>query len=274
VPSVRRLVAPLVQPSLSADAVSGLEHRCAVGVTRGRLGEDRLRLCRRCDPDLLPRLAGMTDDVGRSSDAWWVALDGRSDDALAELLAEHELAGVTAEVVDAVRAAAARARESEAVERLSAATHASAVPAAVPDGLRGFQEAAVEYALSARRTFLADEPGLGKTVQALATLQAAGAFPALVVCPASLRLNWLREAQRWLPGRTAAAVDPSAGDELPDIGVVSYDVLHRIAERPADGAPRALVLDEAHLCKNPAARRTRAAAALAERLDAERSSCS
>ena len=40
-----------------------------------------------------------------------------------------------------------------------------------------------------RRTFLSDEPGLGKTIQALATLEAAGAYPALIVAPASLRLG-------------------------------------------------------------------------------------
>ena len=51
--------------------------------------------------------------------------------------------------------------------------------------------------------FLADEQGLGKTVEALAALEADDAFPAIVVCPASLKLNWLRETERWLPHRTS-----------------------------------------------------------------------
>ena len=52
--------------------------------------------------------------------------------------------------------------------------------------LEPFQWAGVRYVLEARRAFLADEPGLGKTVEALAALEADGAFPAVVVCPASL----------------------------------------------------------------------------------------
>ena len=55
--------------------------------------------------------------------------------------------------------------------------------------LHPFQRAGVRYALERRRTFIADEQGLGKTVQALATLEADDAFPAVVVCPASMKLN-------------------------------------------------------------------------------------
>src|SRR5919108_492004 len=70
--------------------------------------------------------------------------------------------------------------------------------------LHPFQRAGVRYALSRRRTFIADEQGLGKTVQALATLESDGAFPAVVVCPASMKLVWEREAQHWLPRRKVA----------------------------------------------------------------------
>ena len=60
----------------------------------------------------------------------------------------------------------------------------------------------MRYALRARRAFLADEQGLGKTVEALAALEADDAFPAVVVCPASLKLNWERETAKWLPHRS------------------------------------------------------------------------
>ena len=72
--------------------------------------------------------------------------------------------------------------------------------------LEPFQWAGVRYALDARRCFIADEQGLGKTVEALAALEADDAFPAVVVCPASLKLNWEREAARWLPHRTTTLV--------------------------------------------------------------------
>src|SRR5918997_58905 len=133
--------------------------------------------------------------------------------------------------------------------------------------LRPFQRAGVAYVLRARRTFLADEQGLGKTVQALAALEEDGAYPALVVCPASLKLNWEREAQHWLPHRSVAVVS-GTGTVAPaaDITVVNYDILHAHRARLALRRPRALVLDESHYVKNPRAKRTQAVRRLAESL--------
>ncbi len=132
-----------------------------------------------------------------------------------------------------------------------------------------FQRAGVAYALERRRVFVADEQGLGKTIQALATIQADLAFPTVVVCPASLKLNWVREANRWLPGRSAVNVSGRGRarelDEA-DIVVVNYEVVHAHLGDLAAIEPRALILDESHYVKNPQARRTRAVIDLAERL--------
>ena len=91
----------------------------------------------------------------------------------------------------------------------------TAAPLDVP-GLGGelkpFQRAGVRYLLSQRRAFLADEQGLGKTIEALATLEADGAYPAIVVCPASLKLNWLRELSLWLPHPSAQALNGRYGE--------------------------------------------------------------
>ncbi len=89
---------------------------------------------------------------------------------------------------------------------LSAATDAALDVPGLGGELKPFQRAGVAYLLEQRRAFLADEQGLGKTIEALATLQADNAYPAIVVCPASLKLNWMREIARWLPGRTAQAL--------------------------------------------------------------------
>ena len=67
------------------------------------------------------------------------------------------------------------------------------------------QRAGVEFLSTARRALLADEPGLGKTAQAiraLKRLQDRGeqVFPALIVCPNTLKTNWEREFERWWPG--------------------------------------------------------------------------
>lgn len=132
--------------------------------------------------------------------------------------------------------------------------------------LMPFQRAGVAYALRTRRTFIADEMGLGKTVQAIATLHAADAFPAVVVCPASLKINWQREIERWVPGRTVQVVGgtrPHAVDA--DITVINYDVLDAWADTFTD--LRGLVLDESHYVKNGKAIRAKAALKVAKSVD-------
>jgi SNF2 family DNA or RNA helicase len=123
----------------------------------------------------------------------------------------------------------------------------------------------VRYALDARRCFLADEQGLGKTVEALATLEAAGAFPALVVCPASLKLNWQREAAHWLPHRSIALLEGRGVAPAPaaDITILNYEIVAAHRESLGRARPRALVIDESHYVKNPQAKRTQAVRRLA-----------
>ena len=170
---------------------------------------------------------------------------------------------MAAPVLDALRAEAA---EAAAAIRASRATRGRAdrrVAAVLGGTLEPFQWAGVRYVLDARRAFLADEQGLGKTVEALAALEADGAFPAVVVCPASLKLNWERETAHWLPHRSVAvvegrvAVPPRARHPDPQLRARRRPT----ARRSRCGAPRALVLDESHYCKNPQAKRTQRGAA-------------
>ena len=138
--------------------------------------------------------------------------------------------------------------------------------------LHPFQRAGVRYALERRRTFIADEQGLGKTVQALATIEADDAFPAVVVCPASMKLVWERETQHWLPHRRVAVLGGRTDSTWTDatreaeIVVLNYDILDWHADTLAELEPRTLVLDESHYLKNPRAARTKAALELAGRL--------
>ena len=86
-------------------------------------------------------------------------------------------------------------------------------------------------------TFLADEQGLGKTVEALAALEADDAFPAVVVCPASLKLNWERETTQLAAaplgrGRSRAAARSRRPAE---ITILNYEIV--AAHREALGAP-------------------------------------
>ncbi|HEY2768734.1 MAG TPA: DEAD/DEAH box helicase [Solirubrobacteraceae bacterium] len=165
------------------------------------------------------------------------------------------------------------ARAAGLVELSAAADAALEIPG-LGGELKPFQRAGVSYLLAQRRAFLADEQGLGKTIEALAALEADGAYPAVVVCPASLKLNWLRELAHWLPARSARALigtgarqAPSTGsgdEQAPaDVTVVNYDILAARAQELGELRPRALVLDESHYCKNAAAGRTQAAQRLA-----------
>ena len=159
-----------------------------------------------------------------------------------------------------------RQEAADAVRR-SRADHADPIPevAAVLGGsLAPFQWAGVRYALDARQMFLADEQGLGKTVEALAALEADDAYPAIVVCPASMKLGWQREAAKWLPHRTVAVIEGrSAVPPRGDITILNYEIVaaHRIAL--SSPRPSALVVDESHYCKNPRAKRTQAVRRLA-----------
>ena len=196
-----------------------------------------------------------------------LAIDPWALEPLEEFLRLHEVAvAATARPV----LARMRAEHDEAIEavRRSRARHAEPLPLRLGEGeLAPFQWAGVRYLLEARRAFLADEPGLGKTVQALATLEADDAFPAVVVCPASLRLVWEREAARWLPHRTTTLltgrgrVPPAA-----DITILSYEAVAGQREHLLRRRPRGLVLDESHYCKNPRAKRTQAVRRLAHSL--------
>lgn len=67
------------------------------------------------------------------------------------------------------------------------------------------QRAGVKFLSTARRALLADEPGLGKTAQAIRAMtelvrQGVPTFPAMVVCPNTLKPNWKREIDKWWPG--------------------------------------------------------------------------
>ena len=110
---------------------------------------------------------------------------------------------------------------------------------------------------------LADDMGLGKTVQVLSYLLAmkengAQRLPSLIVCPASLVLNWAEECRKFTPELDCLVVDGDAAHraaltgqwETVDLVVTSYDLLRRDEERYAGQAFYACILDEAQAIKN------------------------
>jgi hypothetical protein len=228
---------------------------------RGVEGE-QLRLEVIWDPDIgsaFQRLPGAQGTRAVPLDPWLA-------EALDAFIASHDvqLTHPAGEMLD--RLLAERREAAEAVRR-SRSKHGDPIPevAGVLGGeLAPFQWAGVRYVLDARRAFLADEQGLGKTVEALAALEADAAFPAIVVCPASMKLGWQREAERWLPHRSVAVIEgrsvvPPEGD----ITILNYEIVAAHREVLARRRPQALVVDESHYCKNPRAKRTQAVRRLA-----------
>ncbi|MFE1360092.1 DEAD/DEAH box helicase [Streptomyces harbinensis] len=132
--------------------------------------------------------------------------------------------------------------------------------------LRGYQAFGARFLLAQRRVLLGDEMGLGKTVQAIAALAhlaARGETHFLVVCPASVLINWTREIRARSALRPLAAHGPGREEAFArwrrdgGVAVTTFDAL-RVAGKAA--ATAMLVVDEAHYVKNAGAQRTRAVA--------------
>ena len=129
----------------------------------------------------------------------------------------------------------------------------------------------VAAAADGHRTFLlADEPGLGKTAQALLAAQAANAYPLLVVVPNVVKTNWAREAGLWTPNRPATVIHGNGDtiDGFADIVVVNYEVLDRHVGWLGDLGFRGMVVDEAHFIKNKTSQRSQHVLELSERIRA------
>ena len=127
----------------------------------------------------------------------------------------------------------------------------------------------VAAAARGHRTFLlADEPGLGKTAQALLAAEAANAYPLLVVAPNVVKTNWAHEVELWTPHRRATVVhgDGDGVDAFADVVIVNYAVLDRHVGWFGDLGFRGMVVDEAHFIKNKSSQRSQHVLGLSERI--------
>ena len=134
--------------------------------------------------------------------------------------------------------------------------------------LRGYQAFGAKFALVQERVILGDEMGLGKTMESLAAmchLAAEGATHFLVVCPASVVINWTREVERHTllearrlhqPGAKRQAAEQDWAAEG-GVAVTTFEALRAMPE-DLDVPLAMMVVDEAHYAKNPNALRTQA----------------
>ena len=142
-----------------------------------------------------------------------------------------------------------------------------------------FQKEGIAYAIEHKRCIMGDEQGLGKTVEAIGVLTVTQALPALVICPASLKLNWQRELKKF-GGLNAIILNDNNqrtwqrffelkkadGRPCADVAIVNYESLKKffVAKIRREGRFtlksvdfdarkdifRSVIIDESHKCKN------------------------
>lgn len=99
---------------------------------------------------------------------------------------------------------------------------------------------------------LADEPGLGKSAQAVAAVTAIGAFPCLLVCPATLKQGWETELGYSIRDLVVRQVEHEQGDLPPaHVLVLNYDLLRARESQLLSYRFRCMIMDEAHALKEP-----------------------
>ena len=129
--------------------------------------------------------------------------------------------------------------------------------------LYDFQQAGVRHLAMRTSALLADDMGLGKSRQATvaADIMAVGEAQILVVCPASLTINWAREIVAVVPDATVAVqrYDPQSRWI-----VTNYERLGELL--PVAARFAVMLVDEAHLLKEPTTERTRLAFAVASQI--------
>jgi SWI/SNF-related matrix-associated actin-dependent regulator 1 of chromatin subfamily A len=152
--------------------------------------------------------------AGLKLKVWWTPksecaarLESECDDAAKELLSGHLKTVQASKAVDAD------------------------VELPCPEGLeyKGYQKGGIAYAMQRPNTLIGDEMGLGKTIQALGLINAVPEIKnVLVVCPASLKLNWEREAKKWLMREFNMLVVDGMKDDIPaeaTMVIVNYDLV-------------------------------------------------
>ena len=136
--------------------------------------------------------------------------------------------------------------------------HLEALGSIAPGLLYPHQADGVVFLISKKRAILGDDMGLGKTRQAIVALNVA--VPSgviLIVCPASLKLNWKREILMVDPAARIETVDyDKEAVDSPRWVIVNYDLLSKHANRLHDIPWAGVILDEAHFIKNASARTT------------------
>ncbi len=143
-----------------------------------------------------------------------------------------------------------------------------------------YQREGIIYGLQHRRLIIGDEPGLGKTLQSIGIVDTAGAYPCLVICPSSLKINWQREFEKFTD-KSALVLDNAVRTTWPyllsmgmhQVAIVNYESLRKyfvwdiktrgksfrlkdVVFCPPIKMFKSIIIDESHRVKDPSAQQT------------------
>ena len=127
------------------------------------------------------------------------------------------------------------------------------------------QKEAIEKLVKNKKFILADDMGLGKTTSTIIAALETGAKKVLIVCPASLKINWQREIANYSDRTVYIAEGKKFSDEH-DFVIVNYDILKNFHDTKEIEKSEIMkinfdlvIMDEAHMISNPQAQRTKIA---------------
>ncbi|WP_303020683.1 DEAD/DEAH box helicase [Muribaculum intestinale] len=142
-----------------------------------------------------------------------------------------------------------------------------------------YQQEGILFGLRKKRFLIGDEPGLGKTLQSIGVVDCARAYPCLVICPSSLKINWQREFEKFADVK-ALVLDNATRTTFPyllsmgmyQVAIVNFESLRKyfVWDIKANGSFRlkdvvfssciklfkSVIIDESHRVKDPGAQQT------------------
>jgi SWI/SNF-related matrix-associated actin-dependent regulator 1 of chromatin subfamily A len=146
-----------------------------------------------------------------------------------------------------------------------------------------YQEAGVEYAVLNKRCFIADPMGLGKTIQALESVNRLHAFPCIVICKSALKENWKNEIAKFYPDMKVQVLSNQA-DLITnqDVYIINFDILVKETVKRnnrrhvilsdhltllSEIGIKSIICDESHYLKTSTSNRTKGAMQLTRGVD-------
>lgn len=143
-----------------------------------------------------------------------------------------------------------------------------------------YQREGIRQGLEWQRLIIGDEPGLGKTLQSIGIVDTADAYPCLVICPSSLKINWQREWEKFTD-KHALVLDNGTRTTWPyllsmrmhHVAIVNYESLRKYFVWDINGGRKSfrlkdvvfcphiqlfksIIIDESHRVKDPSAQQT------------------